>query len=369
MNTFKRTSIAILSADTLQHPLAVLAQAISVDDNGWQQLLPAGHFSAVDGRPNDVPGGQWYLDGTIAQHLIEQAQLAANDLVIDYEHQTLYSEQNGQPAPAAGWFKAMEWREGSGLWIKPRWTDRARDFIHGGEYRYLSAVFPYDKEGHPLALHSAALVNRPGIDGLQAVAALNAHFSPTVHPEQETVMNETLRKLLAALGIELAEDAEPTDEQYQTAVTALKALTDGANKAAALETEMATLKAKPGDVSLNDYVPRATYDGIVTELAALKAGSDKETATRLIDDARAEGKVLAAEADYLTRFANQQGLAALKALIAARPAVAALKGQQTTTETPPKPKDNELSAEDMAVCKAMGLDVETFKKAKAQETA
>ena len=29
------------------------------------------------------------------------------DLVIDYEHQTLFADKNGAPAPAAGWIKQL----------------------------------------------------------------------------------------------------------------------------------------------------------------------------------------------------------------------------------------------------------------------
>ncbi len=149
----------------------------------WQQLLPAGYFSAVDGRPYDVQSGKWFLDNFNAQRLISRAQLAVNDLVIDYEHQTLNTEKNGQPAPAAGWFKSdIEWRDGSGLWIRANWTKRAADHIRSGEYRFLSAVFTYDKKtGIPQSLHSAALVNRAGLDGMQAIAALNSinqRFTP-----------------------------------------------------------------------------------------------------------------------------------------------------------------------------------------------
>jgi len=51
-----------------------------------------------------------------AQHLIDRVAAAAVDYVIDYHHQTLLAEKNGQPAPAAGWFDALEWREGDGLY-------------------------------------------------------------------------------------------------------------------------------------------------------------------------------------------------------------------------------------------------------------
>lgn len=360
--------IAALSRQIGDHPVAIMALDLSADSDGWQQLLPAGHFKAIDGRPTDVQGGHWFLDETIAHRLIERAATAANDLVIDYEHQTLNSEQNGQPAPAAGWFKDVQWRE-SGLWIRPSWTDRAREFIQSGEYRYLSAVFPYDKTtGEPLSLHSAGLVNRPGIDGLKAVAALNAQ----TQTPKETVMNEAMRKLLASLGINLADDAEPTDEQYQAATAALKALTDKAGQAEELETKLAALKAKPPQegVDLSEWVPVATYNALVTAHAALKAGAETETAERLIAEARQKGQILAAEEDYLNQFAEQQGVAALKALIGARPEVAALKGKQTDDQDAQKDKgrskDADLTEEDLAVLKATGMSREEFIQSKQE---
>lgn len=370
MSISNHTAIAVLASQTGTHPVAILALDLSADSNGWQQLLPAGHFKAIDGRPTEVPGGHWFIDAAIAQRVIARVQSYVNDLVIDYEHQTLNAEENGQPAPAAGWFRSdIEWRD-SGLWIRPRWTDRAKQYIQNGEYRYLSAVFPYDKQtGEVLGLHSAALVNRPGIDGMKALAALNAQL-PT--NQQETVMNEHMRKLLAKLGIEIPEGGELTEAQATAALGALDAMESLAGRTETVEAELATLKAqKPGDeIDFTKAVPIATYNALVTEMAALKAGSDKDTAERLITDARKDGKVLAAEEEYLTDFAKQQGVAALKALIDARPAVAALKGQQTDEEDTQKDKgdgkDADLTAEDLAVLKATGLSKDEFIKSKQE---
>ncbi len=67
-------------------------------------------------------------------------------LPLDYEHQTLNSESNGQPAPAAGWATRFEWRPGAGLFaLDVQWTDRARQMIEAGEYRYISPVFVASK--------------------------------------------------------------------------------------------------------------------------------------------------------------------------------------------------------------------------------
>ncbi len=369
-HTQSQTALAVLTATTGNIGWASLALSESSDD-GWQQLLPAGHFTAIDGRPFDVPGGQWFIDASIAQRLIAQLSAAVNDLVIDYEHQTLNADENGQPAPAAGWFKEVEWREGSGLWIKPNWTSRAAEFIKNGEYRFLSAVFPYSKEtGEPLSLHSAALVNRPGIDGMKAVAALCAQYQTSSNQEVNP-MDPELKKLLAALGVNVDDGQQPTDEQMKTAMAALSALKSKADGADAAKQELATLKAQgTGEVDLSQYVPAETYQAAVVELAALKANGNEKGIEQLIADAKAEGKVMAAEESYLTDFGKQQGVAALKGMLEARPAVAALKGQQTNDTTPPKKEeqggDEELSAEDMAVLKATGISKEDFLKSKQE---
>lgn len=86
--------------------IAVCASRLSTGST--VQLLPAGKFRAVDGRPDDT--SQWYIDAELAVEVIERADVFENYFVIDYEHQTMLTAQNGQPAPAAGWFKKLEWR-------------------------------------------------------------------------------------------------------------------------------------------------------------------------------------------------------------------------------------------------------------------
>ena len=351
---------------------AVLAQAIAADTDGWAQLLPAGHFAAVDGRPFDVPGGQWFLDGEIAARLIEQASARANELVIDYEHQTLHAEKNGQPAPAAGWFKDMQWREGIGLFIKPRWTSNAQAFLTKGEYRYLSAVFPYDRTtGVPLAIKMAALTNDPGLDGLAQVAALAARKFPTALDDQDTPTDLTepypmhskeFLDILASLGIELADGQAPSDEQLQTALTALAALKAQASEASST---IAALKANQADPAR--FVPLETYNATVAQLASLKATGNTHQVETLLADSQREGRVFVSELDWLQRYGDQHGYAALKAMLDQRPVLAALTQQQTQTTPPPATQATaELTPEDEAVLKATGLDRAAFLKAKQE---
>lgn len=135
------------------------------------RLIPAGLFRARDGRPAGLSG--WILTAKNAAAIIEVAAKMADDFVIDYEHQSVQASINGQPAPAAGWFKRLEWREGQGLFaVDVRWTARASAMIVAREYRYISPVFGFDaKTGEVQNLFSAAITNNPALDGLTDVAA------------------------------------------------------------------------------------------------------------------------------------------------------------------------------------------------------
>lgn len=380
-------ALAILNTRPTTQGLAVLDAALNSGGDGWQQLLPLGPFKARDGRPFDVPGGHWQLDGQIAAALIARAKALGQDILIDYDHQTLKTDQNGQPAPAAGWYNAdeIEWREGAGLFIKPRWTDRAAALVAAKEYRFLSAVFPYDALGRPLELRMTAITNDPGVVGMQALAALSALPASSLMstqpgqlatPIKEISMNEHLIALLGKLGIQPGADGQLTAEQGTAALAALDTLQASAKKAPELEAalsaekaSLAALKAQPlqqsGQIDLAQYVPVATYNALVTQVAALTAQVDTTDAATLIKDARTQGKVVAAEEEYLTAYAAQKGVAALKALLDPRPAIAALAASQTTAVTLPEKKgDAVLSAEDRYAADQLGITHEAFAKAK-----
>ncbi|ENT3369327.1 phage protease, partial [Escherichia coli] len=242
-----------------KHAIGIAAlSALSIDDDGWCQLLPAGHFSARDGRPFDVTGGQgWFIDGEIAGRLVEGVRALNQDVLIDYEHNQLRKDKGLPPEQlvAAGWFNAdeMQWREGEGLFIHPRWTAAAQQRIDDGEFGYLSAVFPYDTAtGAVLQIRLAALTNDPGATGMKKLTALAADL-PDILQQENKPMNETLRKLLARLGVTVPENADITDEQATAALTALDTLEISAGKVAALSAELE--KAQKAAVDLTKYVP------------------------------------------------------------------------------------------------------------------
>ncbi|HDI1213975.1 TPA: phage protease [Aeromonas hydrophila] len=387
--------VAILQANPVSgERLAVLDAQLTPQGDGWYQLLPVGPFKARDGRPFDVASGHWQLDGQIAAALIARAKALGQDILIDYDHQTLKTDQNGQPAPAAGWYNAdeIEWREGQGLFIKPRWTERAAALVAAKEYRFLSAVFPYDVQGRPLELRMTAITNDPGVVGMQALAALSAlpasslmstqpgQLAISSHvAQQEKSMNEHLIALLGKLGIQPSADGQFTAEQGTAALAALDTLQAIAKKAPELEaaltaerTSLAALKAtvatgQGGQIDLAKYVPVETYNALVTEVATLSAKVETTDAATLIKEARTQGKVVAAEEEYLTAYAAQKGVAALKALLEPRPAIAALAASQTTQVTLPEKKGEAvLSADDKYAADQLGISYEEFAKAKGR---
>lgn len=332
--------------------IAFLSTELNQYEEGWRQLLPAGHFRAKDGRPFDVESG-WFIDRNIAESLIRSVALNHQDVMLDYEHQSLRAESNGQPAPASGWFNQTElkWVDGKGLYIRPRWTDNARAMLDNKEYRYLSAVFHYNTQGHPTKLISAALTNDPaltGMDELTKVAALKVAYLST---KGEHSMNEYLLKLLAVLGLEATEEniAEVTDK----AVEKINELIANGEKAKNAEETIADLKSKQLDPLL--FVPRAAFDELQQKVAVLSNQSNASQIDSLIEKGRKEGRVMAAEVDNLKAIGKTHGIAALSTMINARAPIAALTSDTQVIDEATQAVERVLTDEEKEAARMLGI--------------
>ncbi|WP_429885373.1 phage protease [Geoalkalibacter halelectricus] len=308
------------------------------------QLLPSGEFVARDGRPGT--GKSWRIDTALAAKLIAQAGARKTPYVIDYEHQTLNSEHNGRPAPAAGWFKTLAWREGAGLFATDvQWTEKARAMIAAGEYRFISPVFSYDAQGRVTGLHMAALTNNPALDGMAQLAA--AKFTPQ---DKEQGMNEELKKLLGLQG-------DPGDEEIAAATAALCA------RLVEQEQSIAALKSAAHDPA--KFVPVATVEEIRQELAALKAQAQQRGVDELVGAALADGRLLPAMEPW-ARELGKKDLAALKAYTEQAQPIAALSGMQTQGKAPDA-RAVKLTSDELAVCKQLGIAESDFLKLKEED--
>lgn len=313
------------------------------------QLTPAGTFRARDGRPANLDG--WKIDTNIAQKIIARNRAKLDAVVIDYEHQTLKAEENGKPAPAAGWMSGAKfvWRD-SGLWATDiEWTDAAKAAIAAREYRYISPVIAYDpKTGEVLDVLMAAVTNFAAIDGMAGlahVAAARFNFDQTT---EDTTMLEALRKLLG-----LADTAG--EQEINDAVTALKAKADTA------DTTIAALKAKQAPDPAK-FVGIEVVQQLQTQVAALTAQVNGNELETVVTAALADGRILPAMEAW-ARELGKKDLAALKAYVAAAQPIAALNGTQTGGENPAdKGGDGQLDAAAIAVCKQLGISADDYKK-------
>ena len=148
------------------------------------QILPPG------GKVRSTHG-DFLFDEKAAKELMAAFDRRKNDLVVDYEHQTL----TGAEAPAAGWIKALAWDPVQGLWADVEWTPRGAEYVKNKEYRYLSPVIRIRKsDNRAVELHSAALTNDPAIDGMVPIAN-----KAGIKNKEEKEMD--LLKLAAVLGI------------------------------------------------------------------------------------------------------------------------------------------------------------------------
>lgn len=144
--------------------LAVLTESLASAPTAIK-LAPYGDFRARDGRPKECSA--WRIAPALLASLLAEFNQRNVRGVIDYEHQTLLAATNGKPAPAAGWFSRLEWREGDGLYaVGVEWTAAASAMLKAGEYKYISPVFTYDRQGNVLQVMSVALTNNPALDVL-----------------------------------------------------------------------------------------------------------------------------------------------------------------------------------------------------------
>lgn len=339
------------------------------------QLLPAGEFAGSDGRPGTMPkvaAKAWVMDAAIAADLQAQSAARANDYVIDYEHQTLLSDKNGKPAPAAGWFKALQYDAAKGLFaVDVRWTDKAKAMIAAGEYKYISPVFYFNPEtGRVTQLVNAGLTNNPNLDGMDEVrlaalklnAALTQDLNPDANqdanPDATQDLNNTkpkqeikpMKQLMAAL--KLNQEATEAD-----ALVALKTVQDDNIK---LNTELVALRANQFDAA--KHIPLTEHSKVTVELAALKATSDQTEHDRLMAEAITKHLIPAVNEAYW----QGQPLAALKEFLKdAKPVFTPPAGSQTGGKAPEGAANSaQLNTDELAMAKAFGQTPEQFAKAK-----
>lgn len=272
----------------------VLKASIDITkDTPWQKI-------GVTGKWDGHSGGTFEMNQTIFEQMIANYEQAGIDIVVDYEHQTLW----GSAAPAAGWINKMPISlkaENGELLAKIDWTDKAKEHILAKEYRYLSPVFApntlsqTDASNIGWTLHSVALTNKPFLEELGEVR-INK-LTQTNHEKEEGTMtkdeeaaiiaeNEKLKADNEALKTENEQHAEAQAEAKVEAAIAAKKLHPDQKESAlkmckadpeGFDTFMSAAKPmiqKPGDDMFDNKGNPKKHDGELSpeELKAATGG-------------------------------------------------------------------------------------------------
>ena len=330
--------------------LTIAALTLPIVPGQPQVIIPCGTFTAPNGSLKGQ--GPWTLDDPAGRALVDQAN-SGLDIVVDYEHQTLMSAQNGQPAPAAGWLLAggFVWQPDAGVVATDiRWTTEAAEMIQEGEYRFLSPVFSYSTEGVPMALLSVALTNTPALTTLQelTIAATNRGIS-----RMDLQSNDTANVPVAA------PVAGSTPTTVATALTQTPPV-------AALSQPLATT---PIATPVTQHPMIAALTNQVTNLGADNARLREELAVlqRQLTDSAKESVITAALSagklmPGMEPWARSMDIDDLSNYLAKSKPIAALTGTQTKGVAPKASTtgNGELNNDEIAICKHLNVTAERF---------
>ncbi len=304
-------------------------------------LMPWGQFTAMDGR-----GPFLYNEESERRIMAQWAARQGTDIVVDFEHQTLAAAENGKPAPAAGWIKKMISVAGRGLFAFVEWTAEAAAMIAANQYRYISPVFGTSKDdgGTVLNFLHAGLVNDPGLSARNQAISMRLHIAAPepIQPTGDSDMSLAQLRGLFAL------KTDATEQEVTDRVLTLKKRTDE------LEAEAIALKANQFDPK--KHVKHEDLKAVNDELVALKSSIETKEKGAFIEQALKEGKLTVA----LKGWAEGQSLESLKAFVKDAPVVAPGKKQTEIKEG----EGASLTADELQVCKNLGIKPEEFAKSR-----
>lgn len=308
--------------------IALNAEASAPD---WIQLVPAG--PRIMGRD-----GRWWMMSD-PQAVADRFD-PTKEPQIDIEHSSEIKAPMGEPAPAVGWIKGIEVRDGA-LWGRVEWTPMGTMLVADRAYRYLSPVFTYDlADGEIGRIVSAGLTNQPNLE----MAALN-------RAEEETMMD---RAVLEALGL----PAAATAQDALVAINAIKTERDTARNAVQTPDPTKFVPAADHQLALNRI---ATFEQAETARRDAEIGA-------AVDAAIAAGKIAPSSKEFHVAACRAEGgFDRFKAFIGTAPVIAPASGLDGQKPEGVAANAEALTAEELAVCRMFGTDPTAFAAAKKKE--
>ncbi|GJD93330.1 hypothetical protein OCOJLMKI_0522 [Methylobacterium iners] len=279
----------------------------------WIRVTPRGKFATRDGR------SYGFDPEVLAARFVSDAV----DVAVDTNHGLALRATRGEDVEPIGYAAELQARP-DGTWARVNWLDPATAAGVVRKHRYVSPTFFPDASGQAVWLHSISLVATPALSMPALLHALGGTLEPSMKqiakalglPEDATEAaclaaigaRAEVKPLAAALGLPETADAA-------ACLAAIGGLRDGGGSLVTqLQGQLATTSAQ-----LN---------------ALTKAARDKEV-TDLLEGALKERRIVPAQRESLvTLCTSDEGLAGVKAMLAATaPNLqgSGLDGQQAST--------------------------------------
>jgi phage I-like protein len=306
----------------------------------WVELLPLGEFQGRDGRgPFRVNDPEAVIAAT------RELRMEAG-IPIDYDHAIDFGAPTGLPAPAAGWIRELSVRSGS-IWGRVQWTEHGAQAIRMREYRYLSPVFQFSRDGEVVRILRAGLTNNPNLY-LTAISAA----------EHEGIdMQELLGQLRDILGLDDSADVDRI-------LARVRELTDTASAAASDDSDSASgSDGGASDPNPAQFVAMAQFQRALTELNQLRAERGRERAERSVDEALRAGKLIPAQREWAISYC-QADFKGFNEFVARQPAMLAAGESLAGEAAARRPKAELLTSSEIAICNQLGVPPDTFLKRK-----
>ncbi|QND52793.1 hypothetical protein HB779_13420 [Phyllobacterium sp. 628] len=326
--------------------LRIEVMSASSDRRSWVHLVPSGTFSGRDGRgPFITLSAASVIKSTKSYH-------GKTQIVVDYEHQSINTKNNGKPAPAAGWIIDLDARR-DGIWGLVEWTKEAAAQIASRQYRYLSPVFTHREDGTVVGIINVALTNSPNLDQLTAICR-------TEFPMSNDKIAELVANAAKVLGL-------PADTDAKAMIDVLRPLVQIATDLAALtgdeQLTPAENSARPDPAK---YVPISEFERVVADANQLRQGVTEQAALSHVEDHIRRGVLAPFLKDWAVSLCKVNMPAFDSFAANTGPAFRAIIEPQTTRLSMNR-RETERHALDEtanAICSKMGLTAEEFTKAR-----
>lgn len=279
---FKASVEHIGTTDAGSHLVRLLCELAPTSEGAapeWIHICPYGPFVAA-------------RDGRVFQITDVAKAVASSELpmLVDWEHN---SERWSGETRAACWIEELKVVAQPdaqfarvGVWGRAAWNPKGKADVESKEYRFLSPVLVLDGETRDvLEIVSVALTNRPALvmHGLFR-EQLSARFGQ-LHEGAEIMKPETLKLLLAALGLKDGATDEQILEAARAADTARKAGTADKQLCADLTRQLGeqTSKTSELEAKVKELQGKATADAFAAEVKSC------------LDEAGRQGKITPAQ--------------------------------------------------------------------------